>query len=687
MDFIINRKTLITMLFVGLTLLGVVSYNKLPVELFPNAQLPTLFVMVTAPLEMDPSYIESQAIVPMEGAIGTLEGIEKLESTISQRSGTIIIYYEQGADLKYASLKLQEKVNLTKASLPEGFMVNVVKVDLESISGSFMQLQVRGEGSVDRIRNIADREIKPEMENIDGIAGVEVFGGRENSIEIRLDEEACRSFGITIGQVRNILSQGGGEKVFAGTLTDGGQKLFVNIRSEYNDVTDIGNLIVKQQGKILLKDVAEIFFGVKEESSYSRVNGMEAVTISLVNDSQANLIDLSHEVTDLVEKLNKVLAQEGVEVVIQSNSAEVMENNINQIINLALIGGLLAVIILWFFLRNIRLVFIISLSIPISVYIAFNFFYAWDISINSLTLVGMALAIGMLIDNSVVVLENIYRLASQGMNPDDAVKKGTREVWRSIFAATLTTITVFVPFVFSSNFLVKMIGKNIGVSIVSTLAVSLVVALLFIPMATHAILKMRGGLKQSVFKKLTIHNRLIQGYYLTLKASMRNPAGTVIGSLVVFFAALLISLALSISSTEEVETSTFSLSVTMPGGSTLEKTDLVVAEIEQRLEAVSEKQDIISRIQEESATVTVNLQKDWKKMSERSLPEIKNDINEKVKGIADAEITMEETSSSGSSGGGGSRWWIRRGKPRFIIYQYAWHWCTERKRCTERSGL
>ena len=147
-----------------------------------------------------------------------------------------------------------------------------------------------------------------------------------------------------------------------------------------------------------------------------------------------------------------------------------------------------------------------------SVYTAFNCFSAFRISINSLTLLGMALAIGMLIDNSVVVLENIYRLAGTGKTPDEAVKQGTTEVWRSVVAATLTTITVFLPFIFSDNFLVKLIGKNIGVSIVSTLLVSLAVALLLIPMATHLLLSRSPKSNSEVYKKLSLHNRMIQSY-------------------------------------------------------------------------------------------------------------------------------------------------------------------------------
>lgn len=655
MNFILKRRILISMLFLGLTMLGYVSYKKLEVELFPNAQLPTLIVQVGTPLEMDPAYIEKQAIIPIEGAIGTLEGIEKIESNVSSRYGTIMIYYNQNSDLKYANLKLQEKVDAVKGSLPPEFIVNVIKIDLEQLTNQFMELQVRGEGGIDRIRNIADREIKPEMENIDGIAGVQVYGGQENSVEVRLNASACKAYGISINQVRAILNSNRANKTFAGRVVDGNNKLFVNVTSEYTDVKEIGNIVVRKDGPVLLKDVAEIFFGVKEQTSFSRVNGMDAVTVTLVNDNQANLINLSHAALKQIDILNKKLASSGVEIVVQNNSAETMEKNVNEIINLAITGGLLAVLILWFFLRNVSLAAIIAMSIPISVYTAFNFFYAAHISINSLTLVGMALAIGMLVDNSVVVLENIYRLSGQGKDPDTAVRQGTTEVWRSIFASTLTTVVVFLPFVFSSNFMVKIIGKNIGVSIVSTLLVSMVVALMLIPMATYYLLTNKSKGNSAVFKKLSLHNRFIQGYSLVLKASMRHPASTIIGTLIVFFAALLISITLSINSSEEVETPNFRLSVTMPGGSTLAKTDAVVAEIESRLANVPEKQDIVSRIEEDKATVTINLSKDWDKNSKRSLPEIKNDISAKTKNISSAEIIMDELSSSGGfmSGEGG----------------------------------
>ncbi|NSW93328.1 MAG: efflux RND transporter permease subunit, partial [Bacteroidales bacterium] len=425
------------------------------------------------------------------------------------------------------------------------------------------------------------------------------------------------------------------------------ERYFVNVTAEYRDINDLGEIIVKKEGTIKLKDISQILFGVRERASYSRVNGMEAVTVTLINDNQANLINLSHRTLDQIKELNRMVAPEGVEIVVQNNNADIMERNINQIINLAVTGALLAVLILWLFLRNIRIVFIIAVSIPVSVYTAFNIFYASGISINSLTLVGMALAIGMLVDNSVVVLENIYRLSGNGLPPEKAVRQGVTEVSRSIFAATLTTIIVFLPFVFSSNFLVKIIGKNIGISIISTLLISFAVAMIFIPMATCRLLSRYRSGEESVFKRMSIHNRVIQVYFVILKSCMRNPAATIIGTLVLFFASLLISVALSISSPEEIEAPGFRLSVLMPGGSTLEKTDAVVAEIESRLAGLPEKGDIISRVEEERATVTVNLAKEWKKKSKRSLPEIKNEISEKTKNISTAQVSLDDFSAGG----------------------------------------
>ncbi|VAW22018.1 FIG00898163: hypothetical protein [hydrothermal vent metagenome] len=651
MKFIINRKVFISMLFLGLTMLGYVSYKRLPVELMPDAELPMLFVQISSRIEVDPNYMENQAVVPIEGAIGTMEGIESTESFINSRQATITVNFKKNINSKYTYLKLQQKIGQVSSNLDDNFMVTVTKVNIRQLTNQFMELQVRGSGGVDRVRNIVDQEIKNELENIDGVASVNVYGGKEKSIEVLLDMNACKAYGITPSQIREALSRNSETRTFCGYLHDFQKQFFVHVSAEYNSISDIENIKLAE-GPILLKDVAEVYFGAKEETTYSRVNGKDAVSVLLVSDSQSNLIDLSHKANEVIAALNKKLESKDILIVVQSNLAETMEENINQIIRLALIGGLLAIFVLWMFLKNLRIISFIALAIPISVYTAFNFFYAFGISINSLTLVGMALAIGMLLDNSVVVLENIYRLSGKGMSPTEAVVQGTKEVWRSILAATLTTIIVFLPFIFSSEYMIKIIGTHIGVSIISTLLVSLLVALLLIPMATHYLLE-RSRAHNIFYEKVTTNNRLIQIYILLLKGSLRNPARTIVGALVLFFITTFIVLAVSVNNLREVDENHFNVYVAMPTGSTLEATDLVVKEVEDRVKDIAEKEDVISKIQEEEAVVTITLKENFEKIAGRKVAEIKSEVESKVTGINNADVTMTQPASGQSFRGRG----------------------------------
>ncbi len=638
------------MLFLGLTVLGYVSYKQLPVELLPNAELPFLFVQANSATEMAPEYMENHVVIPLEGAIGTLEGIESIESNVQSRQASIVVYYKKNVNFKYAYLKLQEKINEIQSTMPTGVRVNVAKVDLKQMNSQFMELQARGEGGIDRVRTLVDQDIKPDLENIDGIASVNVYGGKQKSIEVILDTKACEAYHITPGKIRSVLAQNTQSRTYVGNLKEKTTQYFVHVTAEYTKVEDIENLVVAS-GPILLKDVAEVRFGVKEETSFSRVNGKDAVTILLVNDSQANLIELSKATRKIVSKLNEKMATKEIVIAEISNSADQMEKNINQIMELALIGGIMAIFVLWIFLKNLRIVSFIALAIPISIFTSFNLFYAFNISINSLTLVGMALAIGMLLDNSVVVLENIYRLAGKGYAPMQAVVQGTTEVWRSILASTLTTIVVFVPFLFSKNFMVEMLGFNVGVSIISTVLVSLAVALLLVPMASYALLRRRVA-KNIFYEKVTTNMRMVQVYLVFLKSCMRFPAATIIGGIVLFFLAVFLSLAVSINSLQEVENKEIRLYVTMPSGSSLETTDHTVQEVEKKLDDLAEKLDVISKIEAEQAVVTIKLKEKYEAIADRTFAQVKTDISDRTKGIKASSISFTQTQNTRSFQGG-----------------------------------
>ena len=656
-EFIIRRKTLFVMLFIAVTMLGYISYQQLPVELLPNTELPFLIVQASPRQEMDPKYIEKQAIIPLEGAISSLEGIDRIESYAERRSGRIIVYFNPDVAVKYVHLKLQERINSVKAALGDEFTVVVLKVDMQQLSSMFMRLQVRGSGDVDRIRNIVDRKVAEELQNIDGIARVEVFGGREETVEIILNEEACKAYNITSTQIRSAITRNNRDRTFVGQVYEKNRRYFVNLTAEYTDVHQLENIVLKSTGPVLLKDVARVYFGVKERTTISRINGQEAVTVQLMREPQINMIALSHASRTVISQLNDRLKSDGVEIVIQSDSAEEIENNVNLIKELALTGALLAVLILWIFLRNVRMLVVISLTIPVSILMALNLFYIYDISLNSLTLVGIALAVGMLVDNSIVVLENIYRLLASGRHRDQAVVQGTSEVSKSVIASTLTTLIVFLPFVFTDNFFLRILGRHIGISIMATVLMSLLVAMLLIPLLLHALIKNRSGENRINFSRISSKNRLVQIYTLLLKSCMRYPSRTVMNTAVIFFASLLICLGLSLDVPREVELTEFPVYLTMSRGATLQTTDLAVADLEKVLDGIPEKLELVSEIFEEEATVTVKLKENFKEIRRFDLSQVKGEIQKRIEHFRAAEVSLERPESSqrygGGEGGGG----------------------------------
>lgn len=654
---IIRRKVLVSMLFIGITFMGYISYTKLAVELFPNVELPVLIVQVQSATEVDPKYMERQAIVPLESAISTLEGVAEITANANSQQGMIFISFQQGVNIKYAYLKLEQKVGAIKSSLTPEFLVNIIKIDTEEFTNGFMDVQVLGSGGVDRVRNMADQYIVDRLSDVDGVGGVEVFGGRQKTVEIIMHDAICEANGITPNTINNVLSRNANKSAFAGQVHMEGQKVFVHVTAELQDIKNIQNLVVSEQGPLLLSDVVDVFFGVKEQTTLSRVNGKDAVSIRISKDPQANLIALSERTLDAIDVINKDLESMDVQIVVQNNTAEMMSRNIDAIKDLAITGGLLAIFVLWIFLRRIKFILSIALSIPISVYAAFNFFYAYDISINSLTLIGMALAIGMLVDNSVVVIENIYRHVVNKVNREEAVVRGTQEVMRSVIAGTLTTVIVFLPFIYSSNFLVTLIGTHIGVSIIATLLVSLVVALVLIPMLTDSAISKEDQQKAPLIRNASIRQRLIQMYMVLLKSCFRRPMFTVMAGLVLFFVSIGLSLLVSIAGSSEVESTEMNMFVTMPQGSTLKSSDARIRKIEEKVMGIPVVKELISQVSETDAVLTVKLVDGFNDLDTISVGEVREQLTGISKDFDDVTISLDKPpiqNGGGDGGGAGS---------------------------------
>ena len=656
--FFIRRPLFVGMLLVGLCLLGVLSFTELPMELFPQSEEPRIIVNLRSSQTSDPAYLEKHAVIPMESAIATLDKIERLETRIDSKRGVIYVYYAKSANLKYAYLKLQRRAEEVQAAIGTEFSVTVSKSDPEQLSNRFLVLQARGEGSLDQIRAVVDEKVTTALSSIDGVASVEVYGGRSRTVEVLFDENAMKLYGLTVGQVSSKIAEQSGQRLYLGQAEESRRKYFVNLISEYTSLPAIEDLVVKDIGPVLLKNIAEVRDGGAEQETISRINGQEAVTLSLQRSWEANLISLARRTRRAVADLRVEIKPDGIELVIQSDEARTIEDNIQSILGLILIGGILAVGVLWAFLRKPALVLTVSAAVPISVLISMNLFYAFGLTINTLTMVGLAIAVGMLVDSSVVVLESIIRHAS--MNPDvrQAVVRGTGEVARAITASTLTTVAIFCPFLFSTVAEVRTLGWQVGASIITTLLVSLAVAFLLIPVLAFQFLSRRPPSTWEEGRTGRLHGRMRQVYIVLLKTCFRSPGRTVVATVVLFFLTLGLSLNLSVDVPREVELSEFTVYAILPAGTTIEAADEQVKDMDALLADIPEVKERLAAIEEDNVIFTFRLVEDYEKTSDRSVDLIRQDIIDRLDAAFprvdfDSEAPQQNTRFMGSSGGGG----------------------------------
>ncbi len=658
MKFLINRRITITMLFIAITFLGYISYNELSMELLPEAEAPTCSVRVTGSgSSFDPSYIEAEVIIPLEGVVAQCSGIEQITSTASTNGGTINVEFKSSVNIKSAYIRLSELITEYSSDLPDGFTVTTSSASSQtSTSDDFMTLRVKGDMDVDDILAIVESDLDEKLANIEGISTVTIYGGRSQSVDVALNSELCDALGITTQKVSQNLTNAGNERSFVGYVKSGAGENSVFVDGGYSSIDMIGNVVVSSSGPVYLKDIATITKSLKEPTTISRLDGERTITVSMAAESGENIIELAERTRTEIDALNQIFASQGISIVVANCSADEIESNIAQLGLLGLIGALLAVVILWFFLHNLRLVLSITLAIPISVFAAFNVFYAMDVTINSITLIGITLAVGMLLDNSIVVLENIYRLHSHGKSPEDAVMEGTRQVWRSIFASTLTTITVFLPFVFTSDITIALMGYNLGVAIIATLLFSLAVALLLIPMLTYVILKSQKK-SASVFSgEASIHDRPIQIYTILLKSVIRNSTLILSITLATLFITFIWAFSKTDDTMQSVTSDRITISLTMSSDSDVTTNDATVATFEERLKDIPELAEMSCTVGSENASIVLNLVEGFDEGKDgRAIGDIVNDIWARIATVRQGLTVSIKTGSNTSSNTSGSQ--------------------------------
>lgn len=487
--FTVTRPVAVLMVFFAVIVFGAFSIRLLPLNLMPDISYPRLTVRTEYP-GAAPAEVENNVSRPMEEILGVVTGLTKISSASRGGYSDVVLEFAWDTDMDEANQDVLEKLDAIKPVLPTEVKQPLI-LRYDPTLDPVLTLSLSGSGDafagiagLKYLRRIADRDVRRLLEPIEGVAAVKVKGGLEEEIQVRLLEEQLRRTNLSIDTVIKRL-QAENINLAGGSMRDGRTRYLVRTVNEFKDLADIRELvIVSREGRdVKLKDIAEVDSGFKDRDVITRVDGREAVEVEVYKEADANIVDMAGRVTTAtVSAVRPRLQSEyGADISVLTDRSLFIESSIDEVRDTAISGGMLAIIILFLFLRDIKSTLIVAISIPISVLVTFAPLNMAGVSLNIMSLGGLALGIGMLVDNSIVVLESIHRCKEEGDDYITATVRGTSEVGSAVISSTLTTVAVFFPMVFVEGIAGQMFG-DLGLTVVFSLLASLAVALFLIPM-------------------------------------------------------------------------------------------------------------------------------------------------------------------------------------------------------------
>ncbi len=503
--FTTTRPVGVLMVFLAMLVFGVVSVGRLPVNLMPEISYPKLTVRTEYP-GAAPAEVENDVARPLEEVLGVVKGVTKISSVARAGYCDVILEFSWDSDMDEANQDVLEKLDVVKPLLPEEVKQPLIlrydptldPVLVLSLSGD--DERYRGISGLKALRRVGDQQVQRLLEPVDGVAAVKIKGGLEEEIHVEIDEAALRRTKLSIATVIQRL-QAENINLAGGSMREGKTRYLIRTVNEFVSLDQIRDLVVVSvEGKdIKLSHVATVEHGFKDRDVITRVEGHEAVEVEIYKEADANIVEMAARVRQRIEGqgvqghpdaaageggvAKRLLEEFGVELRTISDRSLFIESSITEVRNTAFGGGLLAVIVLFFFLRKFKATAIVAIAIPVSLLITFAPMNLQGVSLNIMSLGGMALGIGMLVDNSIVVLESIHRCIEEGDALKRAVLRGVSEVGSAVIASTLTSIAVFAPMVFVEGVAGQMFG-DLGATVVFSLLASLAVALFLIPTLT-----------------------------------------------------------------------------------------------------------------------------------------------------------------------------------------------------------
>ena len=584
-DFSLKKRVTMSMVVLVIVILGMISFTKLGLDMLPDMDYPYITVITTYS-GVSSEDIEQNVTRPVEQWVSTVSNIKKLQSISLEGQSVVMIEFEWGVNLDFAAQDVRDTIGMYSQYLPAGadepfvvkFNFSQMPIIAYGITGGGMNLS--------KLRDYIDNEVATRLERIEGVASAAVFSPEFNEVQVVVDKGKLESRGLNIGQVEGAI-QASNINLPAGYMTENHKEYLLRTLGEFKAVGEIDDVLVglsRGGAPVFLKDIAAVSEAPKEERLKLRMNGTSGIMMMVTKSSGANSVLVARQVKKVLAQVEPTL-KEGVKFHVWLDMSRIIEMMSKKSTKNIFMGGILAMLIIFLFLRNLKPTVAIGITIPLSIVVAFIAFYVMGYTLNLITLGGLALGVGMLVDNAVVVIENIFRHLQLGLSPTEAARKGTSEVGMAIAASTLTTVAVFFPMMFATGIAGRM-AQSLSVSVIISLLASLFVALTIVPMLAAWMFRvhrrkgpkdMAEGIVALGEDKFMRFRNLYEGW---LRKALVHRKKVLWGIIAAFVLSMVGAAFLGTEFMPSTDTSMLYLKLSMPVGTNIEETDRIVQYLE-----------------------------------------------------------------------------------------------------------
>ena len=651
----VKRPIAVTMAVLIFVVIGVYSLSMLPIDAMPEMDLKMAVVMTTYQ-NVGSEEIENLITEPIEEAIASVSGLDTMQSQSMEGMSVVMVQFTNTTDIDEAVSTIENNIDMISMMLPEDASEpTVLKLDMNSMASMMMSVSYEGYDLIQTKQFIEDN-VEHKIKSAGGVASVNISGGRDRLIEIEVDPDKMQGYNMSFTDIVGAIS-GQNNNLPAGNTEFSKKDLSVRMMGEFEKLSEIGLVpLTTAQGQVIyIKDIADVKEAYSDESTYSRINGENSISISVSSESDANTVDVVNGVKKALEEIKAQHPKFNYNITMEQ--ASYIEESIASVAKSALIGGLLAIIILFLFLGNAKNALVIGVSMPVSVITTFIGMFISGMTLNVVSLGGLALGVGMLVDNAVVVLENIFR--RRKTYADDAktgAMKGTAEVIGAVVASVLTTCIVYVPILFIDNMMAIMF-KQLAFAIVFSQTASLLTTMLIVPMLSSKIEDIEERNKTFSFI-LTPFDRMMNWFYSvyerTLRFVLSHRKMFLSGVMAVFVISMVVLFMKGMTLMPSSDEGTVSITIELPQGAKLETTDTIVKKVESIVKEYEEVETISSNVGSggmmsmlgassgNQATVTLTLKEDRKVATADATEKIREMLSD----ITGAELSIEASSQS-----------------------------------------